>query len=128
MPGTDAALALGLLHVVLMEGKEDRQFIAERTIGWETFRERILAFPPSRAAAITGLPTESIVELGKRLAETRPTGIRIGIGLQRHGGGGMAVRTITCIPGVTGDWKYAGRRRLLRHARLLWRELGRTVA
>lgn len=108
IPGTDAALALGLLQVVLSEGREDREFIADRTVGWEAFRERILAFPPSRVAGITGLPAESIVELGKRLAETRPTGIRIGIGLQRHGGGGMAVRTITCIPGVTGDWKYPG--------------------
>ncbi|MGB7845780.1 MAG: molybdopterin-dependent oxidoreductase [Candidatus Acidiferrum sp.] len=108
IPGTDAALALGLLHVVLMEGKEDRQFISENTVGWESFRRRIRDFPPSRAAAITGLPAESIVELGKRLAETRPTGIRVGIGLQRHGGGGMAVRTITCIPGVTGDWRYPG--------------------
>jgi len=108
LPGTDAALALGLLHVVLTQGKEDRQFIDEHTVGWEAFRRRILEFPPSRAAAITGLPTESIVELGKRLAEARPTGIRIGIGLQRHGGGGMAVRTITCIPGVTGDWRYPG--------------------
>jgi anaerobic selenocysteine-containing dehydrogenase len=108
MPGTDAALALSLLHVVLSEGKEDRHFIGERTVGWQCFRERILAFPPSRAAALTGLPAESIVELGKRLAQTRPTGIRIGIGLQRHGGGGMAVRTITCIPGVTGDWRYPG--------------------
>jgi anaerobic selenocysteine-containing dehydrogenase len=108
MPGTDAALALGLLHVVLAEGREDRDFIGRRTIGWEAFRQRILEFPPSRAAAITGLPIESIVELGKRLAKTRPTGIRIGIGLQRHGGGGMAVRTITCIPGVTGDWSHPG--------------------
>lgn len=108
IPGSDAALALGLLHVVLSEGKEDRQFIGERTVGWEAFRRRILDFPPSRAAAITGLPAESIVELGRRLADTRPTGIRIGIGLQRHGGGGMAVRTITCIPGVTGDWKHPG--------------------
>jgi anaerobic selenocysteine-containing dehydrogenase len=108
VPGTDAALALGLLHTLLIEGKEDRQFIGERTLGWEAFRQRILDFPPSRAAAITGLPAESIVELGKRLAETRPTGIRIGIGLQRHGGGGMAVRAITCIPGVTGDWRYPG--------------------
>jgi len=108
IPGTDAALALGLLHVVLAENREDREFIARATVGWEAFRKRILEFPPARAAAIAGLPTESIVELGMRLATTRPTGIRIGIGIQRHGGGGMAVRTITCIPGVTGDWKHAG--------------------
>jgi anaerobic selenocysteine-containing dehydrogenase len=108
LPGTDAALALGLLHVVLSEGKEDRPFIEEHTLGWEVFRQRILDFPPSRAAAITGLSTESIVKLGKELGERRPTGIRIGIGLQRHGGGGMAVRTITCIPGVTGDWRWSG--------------------
>ena len=108
MPGTDGALALGLLNVVLGERREDREFLSERTVGWEAFRKRILEFPPSRAAAITGLPTESVVALGKRLAETRPTGIRIGIGIQRHGGGGMAVRTITCIPGVTGDWRYPG--------------------
>ncbi len=108
MPGTDAALALGLLNVVLSERREDREFLDERTVGWEAFQKRILEFPPSRAAAITGLSKESVVELGKRLAETRPTGIRIGIGVQRHGGAGMAVRTITCIPGVTGDWRYPG--------------------
>jgi anaerobic selenocysteine-containing dehydrogenase len=108
LPGSDAALALGLLHVVLAEGREDHAFLAEHTVGWDAFRERIVAFPPERAAAITGLPADAIVELGKRLAHTRPTGIRIGIGLQRHGGGGMAVRTITCIPGVTGDWRYPG--------------------
>jgi anaerobic selenocysteine-containing dehydrogenase len=108
MPGTDGALALGLLNVVLSERREDREFLRERTVGWEAFQQRILEFPPSRVAPITGLPTESIVELGKRLAETRPTGIRIGIGIQRHGGGGMAVRTISCIPGVTGDWRHPG--------------------
>jgi anaerobic selenocysteine-containing dehydrogenase len=108
IPGTDAALALSVLHVVLTEGGEDREFIGGHTIGWDAFRARILEFPPSRAAAVTGLSAESIIELGKRLADTRPTGIRIGIGLQRHGGGGMAVRTITCIPGVTGDWRYPG--------------------
>jgi anaerobic selenocysteine-containing dehydrogenase len=108
VPGTDAALALGLLHVVLTEGGEDREFIERATLGWEAFRARILEFPPERVAQITGLPAESIVDLGRRLATTRPTGIRIGIGLQRHGGGGMAVRTISCVPGVTGDWKHAG--------------------
>ena len=107
-PGTDAALALGLMNVALTEGAEDRDFIEERTFGWEEFRERILEFPPERVADICGLPVESIVALGKRVAHTRPTGIRIGIGLQRHGGGGMAVRAITCLPGVTGDWRYPG--------------------
>jgi anaerobic selenocysteine-containing dehydrogenase len=108
IPGSDAALALGVLHVVLAEGKHDREFIAQHTVGWDAFRRRIAEFPPARVAEITGLPTASIVELGRRIADTRPTGIRIGIGLQRHGGGGMAVRAITCIPGVTGDWRYPG--------------------
>jgi anaerobic selenocysteine-containing dehydrogenase len=82
MPGTEAALALGLLYVVLPEGKEDRRFIEEHTHGWVDFRSRILEFSPERVASITGLTVESIVELGRRLAETRPTGIRIGIGMR----------------------------------------------
>jgi anaerobic selenocysteine-containing dehydrogenase len=108
VPGTDAALALGLLNVVLAEGAEDRDFISRHTLGWEPFRRRILDYPPERVAGICGLPVPAIVDLGKRLAHTRPTGIRLTMGLQRHGGGGMAVRTITCIPGVTGDWRYPG--------------------
>jgi anaerobic selenocysteine-containing dehydrogenase len=108
VPGTDAALALGLLHVVLAEGAEDREFIDRHTLGWEDFRRRILEYPPARAAAICGLPEAAVVDLGRRLARTRPTGIRLTMGLQRHGGGGMAVRTITCIPGVTGDWRHPG--------------------
>jgi anaerobic selenocysteine-containing dehydrogenase len=108
IPGTDAALALGLLHVVVSLGKEDRDFIEAHTAGWEEFRRRILEFPPHRVSGITGLPVERIVALGERLATTRPTGIRLMMGIQRHGGGGMAVRTITCIPGVTGDWRYPG--------------------
>ncbi len=107
-PGTDAALALGLLHVVVTRGAEDRDFIEAHTLGWEAFRERIQEYPPDRAAEITGLPVERIMALGERLAATRPTAIRIGPGMQRHAGGGMAVRAITCIPGVTGDWRYPG--------------------
>ncbi len=108
IPGTDAALALGLLHVVLGEGAEDREFIERHTLGWDAFRRRILEYPPPRVGEICGLPVDAVVELGTRIARTRPTGIRMTMGLQRHGGGGMAVRTITCIPGVTGDWRYPG--------------------
>ena len=108
VPGTDAALALGLMHCVISAGAEDREFIAEHTSGWDAFRKRILEFPPVRVAGITGIPEERILALGERLASTRPTGIKVGIGMQRHGGGGTAIRTISCIPGITGDWRYPG--------------------
>src|SRR4051794_31163204 len=108
LPGTDAALALGLLWVVLDLGLEDREYLATRTLGWPEFRERILEFPPDRVAAITGLPEARIVELGTRFATTRPTSIRATMGMQRHAGGGMALRTLYALPGVTGDWKLLG--------------------
>jgi anaerobic selenocysteine-containing dehydrogenase len=108
LPGTDAALALGLLWVVVSLGAEDREYIAGHTVGWPEFRERILEFPPDRVAAITGLPEHRIVELGERIATTRPTAIRATMGMQRHAGGGMALRTLYAMPGVTGDWRHLG--------------------
>ena len=74
----------------------------------EAFRERILEFPPDRVAALTGLPEARIVELGRRIATTRPTGIRCTMGMQRHAGGGNAIRLLYALPGVTGDWRYPG--------------------
>jgi len=108
LPGTDAALALGLLNVVVGLGAQDEEYIARHTLGWPEFRERILRFPPERAARITGVPREAIVALGERIARTRPTAIRATQGLQRHGGGAAALRTLACIPGVTGDWARPG--------------------
>lgn len=108
LPGSDAALALGLLHIVLEMGAEDREYIAEHTVGFEAFKERILQFPPARVAELTGLPEERIRALGERLATTRPTGIRCTQGMQRHAGGGAALRMLYAIPGITGDWQYPG--------------------
>ena len=108
IPGTDAALALGLMNVVITQGAEDSDYIAQYTVGWADFRKRVLEYPPARVAQITGLDVEVIEALGRRLSESRPTGIRMMMGVTRHGGGGMAVRTISCIPGITGDWKYPG--------------------
>lgn len=107
-PGTDAALALGLLNVVLAEGTQDEEFLAEHTQGWEDFRAEILNYPVERVAEITGIPAESIHSLGMKLAHTRPTAIRATMGIQRHAGGGTAMRTIAAIPGVTGDWRHPG--------------------
>ncbi|MFI0449890.1 molybdopterin-dependent oxidoreductase [Actinomadura sp. 6N118] len=108
LPGTDGALALALLHVVVGLGAQDEDFLAQHTLGWEEFRDRIAEFPPDRAAEITGIPAESIVALGERIARTRPTAIRATMGLQRNAGGGMTLRTIAGIPGVTGDWALRG--------------------
>jgi anaerobic selenocysteine-containing dehydrogenase len=108
IPGTDAALALGLMNIVLGLGAEDRDYIKRFTTGWGAFRRRLQQFPPDRVARITGLPDERIIALGERLARSRPTGIRATMGIQRHAGGGMTLRTLAAIAGVTGDWKYPG--------------------
>src|SRR5215207_6076166 len=108
LPGTDAALALGLMHVVVRDGAHDEAFLRERCEGWKHYRERIAAYPPERVAAICDLPVEQIEALGRRLATTRPTAIRATMGIQRHAGGGMTLRTLATIPAVTGDWRVPG--------------------
>ncbi|UGT45469.1 molybdopterin-dependent oxidoreductase [Nocardia yamanashiensis] len=108
LPGTDAALALGLIRIVVSMGAQDDAFLAEHTEGWDEFRERVMEYTPERTAEITGLPVERIVALGERIATTRPTSIRVSQGIQRHAGGGMALRTLACLPGVTGDWAIPG--------------------
>src|SRR5688500_9643102 len=107
-PGTDAALALGLMAEVVRRGAHDERFLRERCIGWDAFRERLAACPPERGAEICDVPAERSVALGERLATTRPTAIRATMGIQRHAGGGMALRTLAALPAVTGDWALPG--------------------
>lgn len=108
-PGTDAALALGMMHVIFREGREDRGYLAEMTIGWEKLRDRVLnEFTPERVAATCRLPVETIERLGRLYAERRPSFIRLNYGLQRHAGGGSAVRAIALLPALVGDWDLSG--------------------
>jgi anaerobic selenocysteine-containing dehydrogenase len=107
-PGTDAALALGLMHEVVRRGAQDEAFLRERCVGWDAYRERLAEFPPERVAEICDVPVERIVALGERLATTRPAAIRATMGIQRHAGGGMTLRTLATIPAVTGDWALPG--------------------
>ena len=107
-PGTDAALALGLMHEVVRRGAHDEAFLRERCVGWDAYRARLAEFPPERVAEICDLPVERIAALGERLATARPTAIRATMGIQRHAGGGMTLRTLATIPAVTGDWAVAG--------------------
>ena len=107
-PGTDAALALGMMHVVFAQGLEDREYLEQHTLGHEEMRVRAAEWTPARTAATTGLPESVIVSLGERFGRARAAFIRVNYGLQRHAGGGMAVRTIACLPAVTGHWRRAG--------------------
>ena len=107
-PGTDAALALGMMHVLFAEGLEDRDYLARYTLGESQLRERVLEYPPARVASITGVDEARIVDLARRYGRARAAFIRVNYGLQRHGGGAMAVRTIACLPAVTGHWRRAG--------------------
>ena len=107
-PGTDAAFALAMMNVIIGEGLEDRDYIGRHTIGFDKLRERASEFPPSRAAAICGVDEQVIVTFAREYATTRPAVIRVNYGLQRHAGGGMAVRTISCLPALVGSWRDAG--------------------
>jgi anaerobic selenocysteine-containing dehydrogenase len=107
-PGTDAALALGMMHVLFADGLHDADYLARHTLGAAELEERAREWPPERAAAITGLPAERIVALARQYGRARAAFIRVNYGLQRHHGGGMAVRTIACLPAVAGHWRRAG--------------------
>ena len=108
-PGTDAALALAMMHVLFRDGLHDRQYLDEMTEGWEALRDRVMNdYPPERVARICRLPVETIESLAHRYGTTRPTFIRLNYGLQRHAGGGTAVRTIALLPAITGAWNEAG--------------------
>jgi anaerobic selenocysteine-containing dehydrogenase len=106
-PGTDAALALGVMHVLFRDGLEDRDYLERFTVGAKELRERALnEYSPTKVAAITGLSVDEIERFATAYGTTKPALIRLNYGLQRHGGGGMAVRTITCLPAITGDWRH----------------------
>ena len=107
-PGTDAALALGMMHVLFAQGLEDREYLEQHTLGHEAMRGRAAEWTPARTSAVTGLSEEVIASLATRFGRARAAFIRVNYGLQRHAGGGMAVRTIACLPAVAGHWRRPG--------------------
>jgi len=108
LPGTDSALALGLMHVLFAEGLTDEQFLAEYTVGHEELREHVRSYDPTTVSVITGVPADDIVKLARMYGTTTPSLVRIGNGLQHHDNGGMNIRTIACLPALTGQWLASG--------------------
>jgi anaerobic selenocysteine-containing dehydrogenase len=107
-PGTDAALALGMMHVIFRDGLEDRDYLERHTVGWE--RAARAGSPSGRRSAPRRSPgsTPSASSAGARVRAARPSFIRLNYGMQRHAGGGMAVRTVSLLPAVTGAWRDVG--------------------
>ena len=109
-PGTDAALALAVMHELIQHDWLDHDFLAQHTLGWDALRARALEWSPQRAAEICGIRAEEISELardyGQTCAAKLPAAIRMNYGLQRVRGGGNAVRAIACLPALTGAWRH----------------------
>ena len=106
LPGTDAALALALMHELIVHDWLDHDYIARYTQGWEALRARALQWPPERAAAVCGLPVAQIRQLAQDWGTTQPAAIRLNYGVQRAHGGANAVRAVACLPALTGAWRH----------------------
>jgi anaerobic selenocysteine-containing dehydrogenase len=105
-PGTDAALALALMHVLIQNDWLDHDYITQHTLGWDALRARALQWTPERAAQVCGITPEQIESLARDWATTKPAAIRLNYGMQRVKGGGNAVRAIACLPALTGAWRH----------------------
>ncbi|GAA4408508.1 molybdopterin-containing oxidoreductase family protein [Quisquiliibacterium transsilvanicum] len=108
LPGTDAALALGIANVLIGEDLLDHDYIARHTLGFDALRARAAEYPPERVARICGIAADDVTWLARALAGTRPAAIRVGYGLQRTRGGANAVRAVMSLPALTGAWRDAG--------------------
>jgi anaerobic selenocysteine-containing dehydrogenase len=105
LPGTDAALALGLVHLLIRDGHVDRDYVDRHTVGYEALAERAMQWPPERVAATCGVPVAQVLRLAHDYGTARPAAIRLNYGMQRVAGGGNAVRAVACLPALVGAWR-----------------------
>ena len=107
-PGTDAALALGLMHVIINEGHTDADYVERHTVGYPELVARVQEYTPERVAEITGIAAEDVRTLAREYATTQPAAIRVGVAIERHATGGQAMRAIASLPALVGAWRRPG--------------------
>ena len=107
-PGTDAALALAMMHIIVRDDLHDKECVEQHTLGFEKLCERIAEYPPERAAEITGIAVEDIEQLAHEYATTRPSVIRSLVGMERYSNGDTSVRAVVCLPALIGGWRERG--------------------
>ena len=107
-PGTDGALALGMINVIIEEGLIDQDYVDKYTVGFDELKARAAEFPVERVSAITGIPAADILTLSREYAKAQPSAIRQGVAVERSPGGGDAIRAITMLPALVGAWRHVG--------------------
>ena len=107
-PGSDGALAMAMIHTIIEEGLVDSAYVENYTLGFAELGERAKSRTPEWAADITGISAADIRQLAREYASTKSAAIRIGVALERHHGGGQAVRAVCCLPALTGAWREVG--------------------
>ncbi len=110
LPGTDAALALAIMHDLIVNDWLDHDYIDKHTVGWPALKARALLWHPERAAKVCGIPIEQIKSLafdyGQCYVNQTPAAIRLNYGMQRVRGGGNATRAVACLPALIGAWRH----------------------
>jgi molybdopterin guanine dinucleotide-containing S/N-oxide reductase-like protein len=107
-PGTDVALALGMMHVIIRGNLYDSDYVARHAVGFDELREKITEYTPEKVSQWTGIAASDIEKLAREYAGIRPAVIRMNYGVQRSENGGMAARAIAMLPVITGSWKEVG--------------------
>lgn len=107
-PGTDGALAMAMMHVIIQEGLQDQDYIDNYTVGFKELAARAKTRTPEWAEKITGIPAADIRKFAREYATTSPAAIRIGVALERSYGGSQAIRAVTCLPALIGAWRHVG--------------------
>jgi anaerobic selenocysteine-containing dehydrogenase len=107
-PGTDGALALAMINVIITEGLTDEAYVRDHTTGYEELVERVQEYSPEWAETETGIPADDIRTLAREYATSQPAMIRIGVAIERQAGGGQTVRSIACLPALVGAWRHVG--------------------
>ncbi len=107
-PGTDAALALGMMNVIIAEDLVDHDYVEKYTVGYDELKERAAEYPPEKVSEITGVSVEDIQTLAREYATSQPAVIRLGVAVERHSGGGQTVRALCSLPALVGAWRQVG--------------------
>ncbi len=107
-PGTDGALAMGLIAEIIRQRLVDKEWVEKHTVGFPELAERAAEFTPDYVEQVTGVAGEDVARFAREFATIQPSVIRLGVALERHAGGGQTIRAVCTIPALTGSWRHVG--------------------